>query len=79
MLRNFVTWASYLSNAVGEIHNKRFNPRQKIGYLKMPKTGSGTTQNILLRYGFKNNLNFVLPKKGVFMDGPHRFHPRYDK
>ena len=64
----------YLSNTVGEIHYKHFKPRAKIGYLKMPKTGSGTTQNILLRYGFKNNLNFVLPKEGIYIGNPQRFH-----
>ena len=50
------------------------NPEKKIGYLKMPKTGSGTMLNILLRYGLKNNLNFVLPKEGIWLDGPHHFH-----
>ena len=40
----------------------------------MPKTGSGTILHILLRYGLKNNLNFVLPKEGDRFDRTHHFH-----
>jgi len=38
------------------------SPRRHIYFLKTHKTGSSTVQNILLRYGLKNNLNFALPK-----------------
>ena len=35
---------------------------KEIFFLKTHKTGSSTFQNILLRYGEKNHLNFALPK-----------------
>ena len=40
------------------------NPRRRIAFLKNHKCASTTIQNILLRYGLANNLNFVLPSKG---------------
>ena len=40
------------------------NPRRRIAFLKNHKCASTTIQNILLRYGLANNLNFVLPTKG---------------
>ena len=39
-------------------------PRKKVAFLKTHKCASTTIQNILLRYGRNNNLNFVLPSKG---------------
>ena len=42
-----------------EIHN--------VAFLKVHKAASSTVQNILLRYGWKRNLTFVLPKIKVGM------------
>ena len=41
--------------------------RKKIAFLKTHKCASTTIQNILLRFGRINNLNFVLPAKGNFI------------
>lgn len=44
-------------------HSKpNFGQNFKIFFHKTHKTGSSTFQNILLRYGQKNNLNFALPR-----------------
>lgn len=37
-------------------------PKKNIAFIKTHKTGSTSVQNILLRYGYKNNAVFVLPK-----------------
>ena len=41
--------------------NRCVFPFSKLIFLKTHKTGSTTLQNIILRYGIKNNLTFVLP------------------
>ena len=46
-------------------------PKKKVAYLKTHKCASTTIQNILLRYGMKNNLNFVLPEFGINFGGSH--------
>ena len=38
------------------------NPINKLIFAKTHKTGSTTVQNVIFRYGMKNNLTFVLPK-----------------
>ena len=43
---------------------KDCEPRKKVAFLKTHKCASTSIQNILLRFGRKNNLNFVLPFKG---------------
>ena len=43
---------------------KDCTPRKKVAFLKTHKCASTTIQNILLRFGRNNNLNFVLPSKG---------------
>jgi hypothetical protein len=40
------------------------NKTNTIVFLKTHKTGSSSVQNILLRYGDKNGLSFVLPASG---------------
>ena len=53
-----------------EITKRNFDdcaPRKKVAFLKTHKCASTTIQNILLRYGRNNNLNFVLPSKGHFL------------
>ncbi|XP_078583290.1 galactosylceramide sulfotransferase-like [Branchiostoma floridae x Branchiostoma japonicum] len=41
---------------------------------KTHKTGSSSIQNILFRYGDKNNLTFVLPKSGHYLSYPSPFN-----
>ena len=36
-------------------------PQRKIAFAKTHKTASSTVQNVLLRYGLANNLEFLLP------------------
>ena len=43
-------------------HNSPSSEAKNIFFLKTHKTGSSTLQNIILRYGEKNNLQFALPK-----------------
>ena len=42
-------------------------PKQKVAFAKTHKTGGSTVQNIFLRYGWKNNLTFVVPKARTWM------------
>ena len=49
-----------------EIKKRSFKdctPRKKVAFLKTHKCASTTIQNILLRFGKNNNLNFVLPSQ----------------
>jgi len=39
------------------------DPKKNIFFLKTHKAGSTTVQNVLLRYGERNNLTFALPKQ----------------
>ena len=39
-------------------------PVKKLIFAKTHKTGSTTVQNIIFRFGVKNNLKFILPKTG---------------
>ncbi|XP_078000174.1 galactosylceramide sulfotransferase-like [Glandiceps talaboti] len=52
-------------------------PRENITFLKIHKTGSSTIQNILLRYGYKNDLKFVLPPQGHYLGYPNFFDKKY--
>eukprot|EP00094_Tigriopus_californicus_P002554 TCALIF_02469-PA protein Name:"Similar to Gal3st3 Galactose-3-O-sulfotransferase 3 (Mus musculus)" AED:0.16 eAED:0.16 QI:10/0.8/0.66/1/0.6/0.66/6/0/356 len=45
-------------------------PKRKIGFLKTRKTASTTVGNILMRYGYYANLNFVLPESGNHLGDP---------
>ena len=38
-----------------------------IGFLKTHKCASSSVQNILMRFGLKNELNFVLPSAGNYV------------
>jgi len=42
-------------------------PKSKVGFLKTHKCASSSLQNILMRYGLKNSLNFVLPSAGNYL------------
>ena len=46
------------------------NPKRKIVFAKTHKTGSTTVQNIVLRYGYRNGLNFAFPSKNRHHFGP---------
>ncbi|XP_070540579.1 galactosylceramide sulfotransferase-like [Ptychodera flava] len=48
-------------------------PRHNITFLKIHKTGSSTVQNMLLRYGRRHNLKFVLPPRGHYLGYPYFF------
>ena len=43
-------------------------PIQSLAFAKTHKSGSTTLQNIILRYGFKNDLTLALPTKGWMCD-----------
>eukprot|EP00058_Branchiostoma_floridae_P003806 XP_002589294.1 hypothetical protein BRAFLDRAFT_97385 [Branchiostoma floridae] len=48
--------------------------RKHVVLAKTHKTGSSSIQNILFRYGDKNNLTFVLPKSGHYLSYPSPFN-----
>ncbi|XP_014248540.1 galactosylceramide sulfotransferase-like [Cimex lectularius] len=48
--------------------------RQNIFFLKAHKCASSTLQNILMRYGFSRNLDFVLPAVGNYIGNPEFFN-----
>ena len=64
MMRNT---REYKREIVNGIHPK-CDPKTKIGFLKTHKCASTTMQNILLRYGRANKLNFVLSAKGPHLN-----------
>lgn len=49
---------------------KQCTPKRKIGFLKTRKTASTTVGNILMRYGYYADLNFVLPDSGNHLGDP---------
>ena len=53
---------------------KGCEPRKKVAFLKTHKCASTSIQNILLRFGKNNNLNFVLPMKGNILGNHVPFH-----
>ncbi|XP_033101750.1 galactose-3-O-sulfotransferase 4-like [Anneissia japonica] len=52
-------------------------PKVNITFLKVHKTGSSTLQNIFLRYGDKNNLNFAIPPVGHHLGYPQYFEKKH--
>lgn len=50
-------------------------PKHNIVFFKMHKCSSSTVQNILMRYGDKQDLNFVLPPRGNYL-GHGEFNKR---
>ena len=42
---------------------RSYEPRKKVAFVKTHKCASTSIQNILIRFGITNNLNFVLPSK----------------
>merc|ERR1719186_104792 len=59
-------WGNILSLTGGKIQCKK---KLKIVYLKTHKCASSSLQNIFLRFGEKNNLQFVLPRGGYQFGG----------
>ncbi|XP_070540594.1 galactosylceramide sulfotransferase-like [Ptychodera flava] len=51
-------------------------PERNVAFLKVHKCGSTTVQNILLRYGEKHNLTFVLPQRSNLISYPAKFDKR---
>ena len=49
------------------------SPTEDIVFAKVHKTGSSTVQNILLRYGERHDLKFVLPPRGHHLGYPNYF------
>ncbi len=45
-----------------QLQSTNCKPVTKLVYIKVPKTGSGTTTSIFDRYGFHHNLTFAVPK-----------------
>ncbi|CAH0384251.1 unnamed protein product [Bemisia tabaci] len=60
------------SEAGQEIRTKE---RKDIFFLKTHKCGSSTVQNILMRYGLNEGLDFVLPERGNYLGSPTFFIP----
>merc|ERR1719244_1607833 len=46
---------------------KECEKKNKVAFLKTHKCASSSLQNILMRYGLKNDLNFVLPSSGNYL------------
>lgn len=51
-------------------------PRRSICFLKTHKCASSSVQNLLMRYGDRNNLSFVLPPKNNYLGHPKHFNRR---
>ena len=49
------------------VNDEGCEPRRKVVYLKTHKTGSSTVASIVQRYGFINNLTFVIPNQRHFL------------
>lgn len=49
------------------------SPRRSVGFLKTHKCASSSVQNVLLRYGERHNLSFVLPARTNYLGHPRRF------
>lgn len=49
-------------------------PRRSVAFLKTHKCASSSVQNVLLRYGDRHNLSFVLPNKSNYLGHPKRFN-----
>ncbi|GIY06645.1 galactosylceramide sulfotransferase [Caerostris extrusa] len=48
-------------------------PQTNVVFLKTHKCAGSSIQNILMRYGDKHKLNFVLPKSGNYLGHPSKF------
>ena len=69
------TFRSGRSGSEVETENyKDCQPRKKVAFLKTHKCASTSIQNILLRFGRKHDLNFVLPVKGNILGNHVPFH-----
>lgn len=53
--------------SVGVSAGQTCQKQTKIAFLKTHKCASSSVQNILMRFGLKNNLNFVLPSVGNYL------------
>lgn len=59
--------------------NRAEVPRNHIAFIKTHKCASSTIQNMLMRYGFQNKLQFALPKDNLnHLGWPRRFEKEKD-
>ena len=74
----FLIFVAVIVIAVFLLHSTRENqqnakthkvcqPKTKVGFLKTHKCASSSVQNIILRFGLWNELNFVLPPHGGYL------------
>ncbi|XP_071942641.1 galactosylceramide sulfotransferase-like [Antedon mediterranea] len=68
---------SKISSKQNEQYHRDCKPKVNITLLKVHKTGSSTLQNIFLRYGDKNNLNFAIPPIGHHLGYPQYFEKKH--
>lgn len=65
-------WAGTQHNDVGT--SALCSPQLSVGFLKTHKCASSSIQNILLRFGDRHNLSFVLPPASNYLGHPKLFH-----
>ena len=71
---SFMRVRSELRKELLHDNDSKCDPRKKVAFLKTHKTASTTIQNILLRFGRDNDLNFVLSADGPIMSLNHPFN-----
>ncbi|XP_076349211.1 galactosylceramide sulfotransferase-like isoform X1 [Tachypleus tridentatus] len=54
--------------------SKCMEKKTNVVFLKTHKTGSSSIQNVLMRFGYNQDLLFALPKKGNYFGHPRPFH-----
>lgn len=66
--------ADYGDHLAALEHDRQCRPQSRIVFLKAHKCASSTIQNLFMRYGFFNDLLFVLPAKGNYLGHPAPFN-----
>lgn len=56
---------------------KESDPKRRIAFLKMHKTGSTTISNFIYRYAMSHKMNVALPRKGTMLGYPERYHRKF--
>jgi hypothetical protein len=73
-----LTYISYDYTVYRSIEPKRpltiVEEKQRVFFLKTHKCAGTTIQNILMRYGHKENLDFLLPNKNNYVGNPEHFN-----
>ena len=74
LLMNSIAYKNFIKIDQQTVKTAKVCPVKKVGFLKTHKCASTSIQNIMFRYGLRNNLNFVFPRKGFKLgNGGHRF------